>query len=260
MSLQRPAFAAPHAGQRPRGAMEPQSAGDGWARIAVVIPALNEEATIAGVVAELPRELAGACIVVDNGSTDRTAERARAAGALVVSEPRRGYGQACATGAAHAGPHADVLVFLDGDGSDVPGEIAMVAAPVLAGRYDFVIASRLRGQREPGSLLASQVFAGWLAGLAMRLLYGVRYTDMGPMRAITRSALAQLHMTEMTYGWNLEMQMKAARANLRILELPTTCRCRRGGTSKVAGSFSGSIKAAYRILFVLVRIALTKRP
>ena len=232
-------------------------------KVSVVIPALNEEATIGSLVAEifesLPREFIRECIVTDNGSTDKTAERARTAGAVVVSEPRRGYGQACASGAAHADAQSRVVVFLDGDGSDVPAEIAMVAAPILEGRYDFVIGSRLRGQREPGSLLISQVFAGWLAGTAMRLLYGVRYTDMAPLRAISVAAFAQLQMTEMTYGWNLEMQMKAARHNLRILELPTTCRCRRGGVSKVAGSFTGSIKAAYRIMFVLVRIAVTKR-
>ena len=229
------------------------------ARVSVVIPALNEEATIGDVVREMPPGLLRECIVVDNGSTDETALRARSAGARVVSETRRGYGQACATGAACADPASDVVVFLDGDGSDAPSEIAMIAGPVLDGSYDFVIASRLRGNREPGSLLASQVFAGWLAGVAMRLLYKVRYTDMGPMRAISRQALDSLGMTEMTYGWNLEMQMKAARGGLRILELPTTCRCRRGGVSKVAGSFQGSIKAAYRITEVLLRIALTRR-
>ena len=190
-------------------------------RVSVIIPALNEEATIAGVVGEVlagvPASLLRECIVVNNGSTDRTTEMARAAGAVVVDEPRRGYGQACAAGVAHASGDADVLVFLDGDGSDVPAELPSVALPVLEGLYDFTIGSRLRGRREPGSLLLSQVFAGWLAGTAMRLLYGVRYTDMGPMRAISRSALEQLHMSEMTYGWNLEMQMKAARAGFRIL-------------------------------------------
>ena len=240
--------------QRPRS--------DETARVSVIIPALNEEATIGDVVAEVllaAPPLIAECIVADNGSTDRTAERARAAGAHVVYEPRRGYGQACAAGAAAASPHSTVLVFLDGDGSDVPAEIPLLAVPVLAGELDFAIGSRLRGRREHGSLLLSQVFAGWLAGAAMRLLYGVRYSDMGPLRAISRSALARLHMSEMTYGWNLEMQMKAARAGLRILELPTTCRCRRGGVSKVAGSLSGSIKAAYRITEVLLRLSLRGR-
>ncbi len=230
-------------------------------RVSVVIAALNEEETIGGVIREVfsapGREWLRECIVVDNGSTDRTAERAREAGAMVVSEPRRGYGRAFAAGVAAAAPESDVLVWHDGAGRAVPGEIPQIAGPVVDGRDDFVVASRLRGQREPGSLLASQVFAGWLAGVAMRLLYGVRYTDMGPLRAISRSALAQLDMREMTYGWNLEMQMKAARLGLRILEVPTTCRKRQGGTSKVAGSLSGSVKAAYRISEVMLRIGAT---
>ncbi len=226
-------------------------------RVAVIIPALNEEAAIGDLIAEMPREFIHECIVVDNGSTDATAAVARAAGALVVSEPRRGYGRACAAGAAEA--RSEVLVFMDGDGSDTPAEIAMVAMPVLEGRCDFAIGSRLRGYREPGSMLPSQIFAGRLASLAMRLLYRVPYTDMGPFRAISRSALTQLQMSEATYGWNLEMQMKAARARLRILELPTTCRRRRGGVSKVAGSLSGSLKAAYRILEVMLRLSIQGR-
>lgn len=234
--------------------MEPVSA-----QVSVIIPALNEEETIGPLVAEMPWHAIRECIVVDNGSTDRTAERARAAGARVIAEPRRGYGRACHTGYLHADSASTILVFMDGDGSDVPAEIPMMSGPVAEGRYDFVIATRIRGRREPGSLLASQVFAGWLAGTAMRLLYGVRYTDMGPLRAISRRALDGLEMREMTYGWNLEMQMKAARSGLRILELPGTCRCRRGGVSKVAGSLRGSAKAAVRILQVLVRIGL-KRP
>ncbi len=228
-------------------------------RISVIIPALNEQETIAGVIGEMPWTLIRECIVVNNGSTDATAERAREAGARVVDEPRRGYGQACAAGVAHADPLSDVLVFLDGDGSEVPAEIAAVAAPVLAGTHDFVMGSRVRGVREPGGMLPQQLFAAWFAGTAMRLLYGVRYSDMGPLRAIRRSALAQMQMGETTYGWSLEMQMKAARAGLRILELPTTCRARRGGVSKVAGSFSGAAKAGVRIFQVLARIALTPR-
>jgi glycosyltransferase involved in cell wall biosynthesis len=229
-------------------------------RISVVIPALNEEETIGDLIREMPGGSIAECIVVDNGSTDATAARALAAGARVIPEARGGYGRACHTGYAHTDPTSSVIVFMDGDGSDVPAEIPIIAAPILEGRCDFVIASRIRGKREPGALLASQVLAGRLAGLAMRLLYGVRYTDMAPLRAISRTALETLHMQEMTYGWNLEMQMKAARAGLRILELPGTCRCRRGGVSKVAGSLRGSLKAAFRILEVLLRIGLQRRP
>jgi len=196
------------------------------------------------------------CIVVDNGSTDDTRAAAANAGARVVSEPRRGYGRACATGVEQVDPRSAVLVFMDGDGSDVPAEIPALAAQVLGGNHDFAIGSRIRGQRDSGSLLASQVFAAWLSGTVIRLLYGVRYTDMGPLRVISREALARLRMTEMTYGWNIEMQMKAAAMKLRIVELPVAYRCRQGGESKVAGSFWNSIKAASRITRVMLRIAL----
>jgi glycosyltransferase involved in cell wall biosynthesis len=228
-------------------------------RISVIIAALNEEATIACVVRELQREVGGLmreCIVVDNGSTDDTRAMAASAGARVVSEPRRGYGRACATGVEQADPLSTVLVFLDGDGSDVPAEIPVLAAHVIGGNYDFAIGSRIRGQHEHGSLLASQVFAGRLFGTVIRLRYGVRYTDMGPLRVISREALARMRMTEMTYGWNLEMQVKAAAMKLRTLELPVAYRSRQGGESKVAGSFEGSIRAACRLTQVMFRMAL----
>jgi glycosyltransferase involved in cell wall biosynthesis len=225
------------------------------ARISVIIPALNEEQAIADVVRGLAtQELVYEVIVVDNGSTDHTAINAEAAGARVIREPRRGYGQACATGVAAANTRSDVLVFLDGDGSDVTTELPTLAAPVLDGHFDFVIGSRMRGQREPGSLLPSQIFAGWMAGILIRLRYGIRYTDMGPFRVISRAALRRLGMSEMTYGWNLEMQMKAARDGLRILEVPVDYRNRQGGVSKVAGSISGSFKAAIRIARVFLAI------
>jgi glycosyltransferase involved in cell wall biosynthesis len=237
-----------------RLALEPVSA-----RISVIIPALNEEQAIGEVVSSLVSRLAigsiaGEVIVVDNGSTDRTAAKAASAGACVVKEPRRGYGQACASGVLAADPDSDVFVFLDGDGSDVTAEFLAIATPVLEHRYDFVIGSRIRGQREAGSLLASQIFAGWLSGVLIRLRYGVRYTDMGPFRAISRSALAALNMSEMTYGWNLEMQMKAARDGLRVLEIPVSYRCRQGGVSKVAGSLHGSFRATVRIMRVFLAI------
>ena len=224
--------------------------------VSVVIPCLNEEEPIADVVREclatgIPREV----LVVDNGSTDRTAERATAAGARVVSQPARGYGRACAAGVAAADPVCDVLLFLDGDGSDVPALMERMVAPVADGMQDFVIGSRTRGEREPGSMNAQQIFAGYLAGWLMRALYGVRYTDMCPFRAIRRDTLARLGMEEMTYGWNLEMQMKAARAKLRVLELPVAHRCRTGGVSKVSGTLRGTFVAGWKIVTTFLRIA-----
>jgi glycosyltransferase involved in cell wall biosynthesis len=225
--------------------------------VSVVIPALNEAENIAAVVRELPWDLIRECIVVDNGSTDATAAEASAAGARVVAAPQRGYGRACAAGASAADPGSAILVFMDGDGSDVPAEMPQLLQPLVAGECDFVIGSRRRGTREPGSMLLSQLFAGWLAGVLLRLLYRVSYTDMGPFRAITVEAFTRLHMREQTYGWNLEMQMRAAQCGLRIREIPVSCRKRAGGVSKVAGSLSGSIRAAFRITQTLIRVAST---
>jgi glycosyltransferase involved in cell wall biosynthesis len=226
--------------------------------ISVVIPALNEEEPIGNVVREvaatgMPNEI----IVVDNGSTDRTAERAQKAGARVVTAPR-GYGRACAAGVAAVRPECDLIVFLDGDGSDRPEFMKQLVDPLTAGTHDFVIGSRTRGRREPGSMNFQQIFSGRLAGWLMSILYGVRYTDMCPFRAIRRDALAKLAMCEETYGWNLEMQMKAARAGLRILEIPVAHRRRAGGESKVSGTLRGTFVAGARILVTFVRISLTK--
>ena len=185
--------------------------------VSVIIPALNEEEPIAGVVREcLATGLPSDLIVVDNGSTDRTAERAREAGARVVTAPR-GYGRACAAGVRALSPDCQIVVFLDGDGSDVPAIMNKLVDPIARGTHDFVIGSRTRGQREPGSMNFQQILSGRIAGFILRLLYGVRYTDMCPFRAIRRDALTKLDMCEKTYGWNLEMQMKTARAGLRIL-------------------------------------------
>jgi glycosyltransferase involved in cell wall biosynthesis len=226
-------------------------------RVAVVIPTLNEEEAIPIVLAAIPTGVADAVIVADSGSTDRTAERARAAGARVVGETRRGYGRACRAGA-EAAADCDIVVFLDGDGSDCPELMPDLVAPILRGEYDFVIGSRARGQRERGSMSLHQLIAGYVFGAAVRLLYGVRYTDMCPFRAIRRDALLGLGMREPTYGWNLEMQMRAARAGLRILEVPVAHRRRAGGVSKVSGSLRGTIKASWRIAATFVRVALER--
>lgn len=224
--------------------------------VSVIIPALDEEGPIAGVVREcfatgLPNEV----VVVDNGSTDRTAERARGAGARVVTASR-GYGRACAAGVRALSLKCDIVVFLDGDGSDVPAFMNQLVEPVTQGTHDFVIGSRTRGQREPGSMNLQQIFAGRVTGLILRLLYGVRYTDMSPFRAIRRDALERLDMREQTYGWNLEMQMKAARDGLRVLEIPVNHRRRAGGESKVSGTLRGTFVAGARITATLVRVAL----
>jgi glycosyltransferase involved in cell wall biosynthesis len=228
----------------------------GRPRIGLVIPTLDEEEAIAEVLAAVPRDLVDDVVVADSGSRDRTVERATAAGARIVVERRRGYGRACLAGARAAAESCEIIVFLDGDGSDCPELIPALVAPIVAGRCDFAIGSRSRGEREPGSMSAHQLLAGHAAGAAMRLLYGVRYTDMCPFRAIRRDALFRLGMREMTYGWNLEMQMRAARAGLRILEVPVRHRRRAGGVSKVSGSLVGTVRASLRIGLTLARVAL----
>ena len=225
-------------------------------KISVVIPALNEEEPIAVVVRDcLATGLPAEVIVVDNGSIDRTAEHARTAGAKVVSEPIPGYGRACAAGIRAVSADCEIVVFLDGDGSDCPEFMEQLVQPVIRNEQDFVIGSRTRGKREAGSMNFQQVFAGHVAGGLLRLLYGVHYSDMGPFRAIRRSALEKLGMKEATYGWNLEMQMRAARAGLRILEIPVDHRCRRGGESKVSGTLRGTFVAGTRIIATLFRVA-----
>ena len=224
------------------------------ARVAVVIPAWNEVGAIGAVVRELPRSLVAEVIVADGGSTDGTLAAAEAAGARVI-DPGRGYGRACLEGARAAGPGCDVILFMDGDGADRGDLAGLIAGPILRGEQDFVIASRTRGVRDPGSMLWHQVLAGELAGRLMGLRYRVRYTDMCAFRAIRRDRLMALDMREMTYGWNIEMQMKAARDGLRVLEVPVPYRNRSGGTSKVAGSLSGTLRAGWKIGTTFLRVA-----
>lgn len=222
-------------------------------KVAVIIPTLNEAQSIGPVVTSLPRDVVDCVIVADGGSQDGTAEQARQAGAQVITAGR-GYGRACLAGAL-AAEGAEILVFMDGDGADDPNAVASIVAPIRSRQYDFVIGSRARGEREPGSMSSHQLFAGQLAGWLIRLLYGVRYTDMCAFRAIRRDTLLALGMRELTYGWNLEMQMRVARSGLRVLELPVPYRRRIGGESKVAGSLRGTFVAGTRIVTTFARIA-----
>ena len=225
--------------------------------VAVVIPTLNEAGPIGAVIREIPRNFAADIIVADSGSTDGTQQAVREAGARVI-DTGRGYGRACAMGAAAADPACRVIVFLDGDGADRGDLIARIAGPVLAGTHDFVLASRTRGEREPGAMLWHQVLAGQVAGWGMGALYNVRYSDMCAFRAIDRPALERLALREMTYGWNIEMQMRAARAGLRILEVPMPYRRRAAGESKVAGSMRGTLRAGSRIVTTFLRVAMAR--
>ena len=208
------------------------------ARVAVVIPTWNEGDAIGPVVAEVLREGVGQVIVSDGDSTDGTAAAARAAGATVL-DAGRGYGRACALGAAAAKPECNLIAFMDGDGADRADQLPALVQPIADGRHDFTIASRTRGEREPGSMNWHQVLAGAVAGRLIGALYGVHYTDMCAFRVIRRDALQALDMREMTYGWNIEMQMKAARARLRILELPVPYRCRAAGCRRSRGRCGG---------------------
>ena len=223
--------------------------------VAVVIPCLNEAIPIAGVVREVLAEGVDCVIVVDNGSTDDTAHIAAAAGAIVVSEPRRGYGRACAAGIAAVPPETDIICFLDGDGSDVPTFLRAVVGPIARDDAEFVMGSRLTGRREAGSMTPQQLMAGRLAGTLMRMKFGVTFTDMSPFRAMRVAQLRALGMREQTFGWNLEMQMRAAAGRLRIVEIPVDHRCRRGGVSKVSGNPAEGIKAAWKITTTFVRLS-----
>ncbi len=229
-------------------------------KVAIVIPALNEEAAIHQLLAELPQDFAQWVIVVDNGSTDATATVARNSGAIVANEPTRGYGRACLKGfktACNLG--AEIVIFMDGDGSDDPTDLPMMLRPIIEGRADFVIGSRVSTSAERGAIPAQARLGNWLVSRMIRLLYGVHLHDIGSFRVVRSSLLETINMREMTFGWPVEMLVKSARAGYRILELPIHYRHRSHGRSKVAGTISGSIKAAYYMLSTTLRYAGVRR-
>lgn len=229
-------------------------------KVALVIPARNEETPLPGVLAEIPPGVAETVIVVDNGSTDRTAAVSRNAGALVVSEPRAGYGFACAAGVQAAREQgAEVLVFIDADGSFDPAQIRDLLAPIECEQADLVLGSRLAGGIEPGAMPPHARFGNWLVARLMRALYNLPVTDLGPFRAIRTDLLERLGMQEMTYGWPTEMMVKAARRGARVIEVPVRYRVRRGGRSKVSGTLRGTVLATYFILFVTLRHTFSRK-
>jgi glycosyltransferase involved in cell wall biosynthesis len=224
--------------------------------IDVIIPAFNEEKALPLVLQHLPADWVRRVVVCDNGSTDATADAARRHGAVVVYEPRRGYGSACLAGMRYLSslPPSEqptVVVFLDGDYSDYPEELPNVAAPVLNGGYDMVVGSRMLGGMRPGAMTLPQRFGNWLAPLLIRWRYGYRFSDLGPFRAIRWDALQALGMRDPDYGWTVEMQIKAALHRLRCTEVPVRYRARAAGKSKVSGTLHGTVRAGTKILTTL---------
>jgi glycosyltransferase involved in cell wall biosynthesis len=228
------------------------------ARYALVIPALNEAESIGLVLAQIPAGLFAQVIVADNGSEDGTASAAGAAGAHVVCELRRGYGQACLAGLAELQPEISAVAFMDGDLADDPADLERLVRFFERGGWDLVIGSRVLGKPDPGSLTSFQRFGNWLTTRLIRAIWHVSYTDLGPMRIIRRDALGQLHLRDRNFGWNVEMQAKAARLKLRVSEIPVGYRRRRRGRSKISGTFWGSLRASLKILWTIYRCWRTR--
>jgi glycosyltransferase involved in cell wall biosynthesis len=222
-------------------------------RYALVIPALNEAESIGALLEQIPHGLFSQVIVVDNGSEDRTAEVARAAGACVVSEPRRGYGQACVRGLDRLHPDTVAVAFMDADLSDNPADLTRLVQLFDEGRWDLVIGSRVLGNPQPGSLTHLQRFGNWLSTRLIRWLWRMSFTDLGPMRMASRRTLAALCLRDRDFGWNVEMQAKAARLCLRVCEIPVSYRQRTSGKSKISGTLVGSLRAGLKILWTIYR-------
>ena len=235
--------------------MTPSSSGYGT--VAVIIPVLNEAEALPKVLAGIPSWVAHV-VVADNGSSDGSGDIACGLGAIVVVEPRRGYGSACLKAIAALPPEVETVVFMDGDASDDGGAMAELVGPIARGEADMVLGSRTMGERERGSLTPQQMFGNALACTLIRMVWGVRFSDLGPFRAISRRALERLQMADPDYGWTVEMQVRAAKAGLRCKEVPAHYR-RRIGTSKVSGTIRGVICAGTKILYVIGREALAPR-
>jgi len=221
--------------------------------LALIIPALDEAESIGPQLAALPRHLFAQILVVDNGSTDGTAEAARTAGAEVIVELRRGYGRACQAGLAGLRPETSAVVFMDADLSDDPADVESLAKAFAAGGWDLMVGSRVLGRAEPGSLTPVQRFGNWLTTRLIRWMWGVPFTDLGPMRIVNRAALARLDLHDRDFGWNVEMQAKAARLGLAVTEIPVNYRRRRFGRSKISGTVLGSARAGFKILWTIYR-------
>ena len=219
----------------------------------IIIPTLNEAETLGGVLAAIPPSLAAEILVVDGGSTDGTPAIAEAGGARLISEPRRGYGRACAAGV--CATKGEIVVFLDADGADDPRQLPELVAPLVSGQAEMALGSRLAGQIEPGAMLWHQKAGNWLSAWLIQNLYGLPITDLSPFRAVLRAELLKLDLQDMTYGWPTEMIVKAARNSWRIRELPVNYHRRQGGQSKISSTWRGSLLATYHILNVILRYA-----
>jgi len=223
--------------------------------IRVIIPAFNEQNAVCNVIREIPRSLVREIIVVNNGSTDNTVEQARSCGATVLEEPRKGYGNACLKGINYlwqSGSQPDIVVFIDADYSDYPAEMEKVVGPIIHGNADMVIGSRALGVRQKGAMTLQQVFGNWLATRLIKFFYGVKFSDLGPFRAIKFDKLLLIDMRDKTYGWTVEMQLKAAKYQLNCAEVPVNYR-KRIGKSKVSGTVKGTIMAGYKIIWTIFK-------